>query len=250
MRRRDSDALRCLCGVAPVVTRRSGKRLVVTHRLAAHDRPLGACGRPTRFHQQRQVSGAPRLRPRTRLALGGRPPAQRCLRDAPGRRPFRPATCPSRHGVSRRDCMRSRSTSPLGESDACDGQWSLWVRLRVHGNGSVHGPSRHVTFTSTEVATIRNGACKIVGSPPVPGGHQPRRGVADHTPVGRRWVGRSRQELSLLYGRKGCCASRRGFGRWQKPDGRDPFSVLDRRFCSVAGTRDALEFDDDYGAIG
>ena len=32
-----SDALRCLCGVAPV-TRRSGKSLLVTRRLAAHNR--------------------------------------------------------------------------------------------------------------------------------------------------------------------------------------------------------------------
>ena len=35
--RRDYDALRCLCGVAPV-TRRSGKSLLVTRRLAAHNR--------------------------------------------------------------------------------------------------------------------------------------------------------------------------------------------------------------------
>ena len=37
VRRRDYDALRCLCGVAPV-TRRSGKSLFVTRRLAAHNR--------------------------------------------------------------------------------------------------------------------------------------------------------------------------------------------------------------------
>ena len=37
VRRRDYDALRCLCGVAPV-TRRSGKSLFVTRRLAAHHR--------------------------------------------------------------------------------------------------------------------------------------------------------------------------------------------------------------------
>ena len=37
LRRRDYDALRCLCGVAPV-TRRSGKSLLVVRRLAAHDR--------------------------------------------------------------------------------------------------------------------------------------------------------------------------------------------------------------------
>ena len=37
LRRRDYEALRCLCGVAPV-TRRSGKSLLVTCRLAAHDR--------------------------------------------------------------------------------------------------------------------------------------------------------------------------------------------------------------------
>ena len=37
VRRRDYDALRCLCGVAPV-TRRSGKSLLVIQRRAAHDR--------------------------------------------------------------------------------------------------------------------------------------------------------------------------------------------------------------------
>ena len=37
VRRRDHDALRCLCGVAPV-TRRSGKSLLVTQRRAAHGR--------------------------------------------------------------------------------------------------------------------------------------------------------------------------------------------------------------------
>ena len=37
VRRRDFDALRCLCGVAPV-TRRSGKSMIVTRRLAAHHR--------------------------------------------------------------------------------------------------------------------------------------------------------------------------------------------------------------------
>ena len=35
--RRDYDALRCLCGVAPV-TRRSGKSMIVTRRQAAHNR--------------------------------------------------------------------------------------------------------------------------------------------------------------------------------------------------------------------
>ena len=37
VQRRDYDALRCLCGVAPV-TRRSGKSLIVTRRLATHER--------------------------------------------------------------------------------------------------------------------------------------------------------------------------------------------------------------------
>ena len=37
LRQRDYEALRCLCGVAPV-TRRSGKSLVVSRRLAAHGR--------------------------------------------------------------------------------------------------------------------------------------------------------------------------------------------------------------------
>ena len=37
VRRRDYQALRCLCGVAPV-TRRSGKSVIVVRRLAAHNR--------------------------------------------------------------------------------------------------------------------------------------------------------------------------------------------------------------------
>ena len=43
LRRRDYHALRCLCGVAPV-TRRSGRALVVTRRLAVHNRLRAATG--------------------------------------------------------------------------------------------------------------------------------------------------------------------------------------------------------------
>ena len=64
VQRRDYDALRCLCGVAPV-TRRSGKSLVVTRRLATHARlrdaavPLGPRRRANVIRSQpRQVSGA------------------------------------------------------------------------------------------------------------------------------------------------------------------------------------------------
>ena len=99
VRRRDYNALRCLCGVAPV-TRRSGKSMIVTRRQAAqrpaarHRLPLGP-RRPPRSGQPRQVPVAPspRLWPRARPALGGRPPAERRLRDAPCRRLFRPEPC-------------------------------------------------------------------------------------------------------------------------------------------------------------
>ena len=103
VRRRDYDALRCLCGVAPV-TKRSGKSLLVQRRLAARGRlPLGSCGRPARPGEPRQVSGAARPRPRarTRPAFGGRPSAQRRLRDAARRRLFRPAPRQGRRHVSR-----------------------------------------------------------------------------------------------------------------------------------------------------
>ena len=43
LRRRDYHALRCLCGVAPV-TRRSGRTLLVTRRLAVHNRLRTATG--------------------------------------------------------------------------------------------------------------------------------------------------------------------------------------------------------------
>ena len=52
VRRRDYDALRCLCGVAPV-TRRSGKSLLVTRRLAAHNRLCVAAYHWTRVAAQR-----------------------------------------------------------------------------------------------------------------------------------------------------------------------------------------------------
>ena len=52
LRRRDYDALRCPCGVAPV-TRRSGKSLLVTCRLAAHDRLRDAAYHWARVAAQR-----------------------------------------------------------------------------------------------------------------------------------------------------------------------------------------------------
>ena len=71
--------------------------------------PLGPCRRPTRSGQPRQVPVAPRPWPRTRArpALGGRPPAQRRLRDAPQRRLLRPAPCRDHGYVSR---IRGRSS--------------------------------------------------------------------------------------------------------------------------------------------
>ena len=52
VRRRDYDALRCLCGVAPV-TRRSGKSMIVTRRQAAHDRLRDAAYHWARVAAQR-----------------------------------------------------------------------------------------------------------------------------------------------------------------------------------------------------
>ena len=52
VRRRDYDALRCLCGVAPV-TKRSGKSLIVTRRLAADGRLRNAAYHWARTAAQR-----------------------------------------------------------------------------------------------------------------------------------------------------------------------------------------------------
>ena len=52
VQRRDDEALRCLCGVASV-TRRSGKSLVVTRRLAAHERLRDAACHWARVAAQR-----------------------------------------------------------------------------------------------------------------------------------------------------------------------------------------------------
>ena len=108
VRRRDYHALRCLCGVAPV-TRRSGKSLLVTQRRAAHDRLCDATYHWARVAAQRdpvsheKYPDAPSPRPRTRArpALGGRPSAQRRLRDAPGRYLFRRAPCRNYRYVNR-----------------------------------------------------------------------------------------------------------------------------------------------------
>ena len=55
VRRRDYNALRCLCGVAPV-TRRSGKSMIVTRRQAAHDRLRDAAYHWARAAQRDPVS--------------------------------------------------------------------------------------------------------------------------------------------------------------------------------------------------
>ena len=78
VRRRDFGALRCLCGVAPV-TRRSGKSMIVTRRLAAHNRLRDAAyhwarvaaHRDPASHDKYQSLPGSRSRPRTRAALGG-----------------------------------------------------------------------------------------------------------------------------------------------------------------------------------
>ena len=47
----------------------------------------------------------------------------------------------------------------------CGVSKSRWARLCVHGDGSVHAPSGHLTPTSIAVTTTRIGTCKMVGSP-------------------------------------------------------------------------------------
>ena len=82
LQRRDYQALRCLCGVAPV-TRRSGKSMIVVRRLAAHPRHRGRRGPIGR--RAAPLGGGPRSRRRR-----GRMPR-------PGyRRPDARATAPPR----------------------------------------------------------------------------------------------------------------------------------------------------------
>ena len=54
---------------------------------------------------------------------------------------------------------------------------SRWARLRVHGDVSVHGPSRHFTLSRLNMVEEHtdNGACKTVGSPPQGTGSDARR---------------------------------------------------------------------------
>ena len=103
-------------------------RMIVTRRQAAHDRlrdaayHLGSRRCPTRSGQPRQVPVAPRPRPRSRArsALGGRPLAQRRLRDAPRRHPLRPAPCRDSGYVSRLPgpCSSAHGSRPGREGPA------------------------------------------------------------------------------------------------------------------------------------
>ena len=61
VRRRDYNALRCLCGVAPV-TRRSGKSMIVTRRQAAHDRLRDAAYHWARVAAQRDPASHDKYR--------------------------------------------------------------------------------------------------------------------------------------------------------------------------------------------
>ena len=88
--RRDYDALRCLLrggsGHPPFGEEHDRDAATGSPRPAARRRlPLGPGRRPTRSGQPRQVpvAASPRSWPRPRSALGGRPPAERRLRDAP-----------------------------------------------------------------------------------------------------------------------------------------------------------------------
>ena len=57
----DYNALRCLCGVAPV-TRRSGKSMIVTRRQAAHDRLRDAAYHWARVAAQRDPASHDKYR--------------------------------------------------------------------------------------------------------------------------------------------------------------------------------------------
>ena len=69
-----------------------------------------------------------------------------------------------------------RHSPRLGESDdetargrcghvVCGVSTARWARLCVHGAGSVHAPSCHLTPISTAVTTTQKDTCKMVGSP-------------------------------------------------------------------------------------
>ena len=119
VQRRDYEALRCLCGVAPV-TRRSGKSLVVTRRLAAHDRLRDAAchwaprRRPTRSGQPGQVSGA------TRPAATDTPAP--CVRW-----PTACSTSPARCCATAPASTRTVSGLPLREPDQRPVALGVWM---------------------------------------------------------------------------------------------------------------------------
>ena len=68
----------------------------------------------------------------------------------------------------------------------CGVSKSRWARLCVHGDGRVHGPSRHLTPTSIAVTTTRKGTCKMVGSPfllAIPSSPTSTLGLSDNLPT-------------------------------------------------------------------
>ena len=123
VRRRDYDALRCLCGVAPV-TKCSGKSLIVMRRLAADDRLRNATYHWARTAAQRDPASHNKyqaLRARGHgharvSALGGRSPARRRLRDAARRYLFRPAPSGD-DGYLSRAALGVSALEPLGLLD-------------------------------------------------------------------------------------------------------------------------------------
>ncbi len=103
LRRRDDDALRCLCGVAPV-TRRSGKSLLVVRRLAAHDRLRDAAYHWARVAAHRDpVSRAKYQALRSRGPATGRAGGR-------GRRGIRRCTMPPVPGRPSGNSRRSKRT--------------------------------------------------------------------------------------------------------------------------------------------
>ena len=182
LRRRDYAALRCLCGVAPV-TRRSGKSLLVVRRLAAHDRLRNAAYHWLASLPTETRSAAPSIRRCAAAAMDTPAPCAQwptaCSTSPAPCSATAPASTRTVQEMSPRELVThalDRHSPRLGESDdetargrcghvVCGVSTARWARLCVHGAGSVHAPSRHLTPISTAVTTTQKDTCKMVGSP-------------------------------------------------------------------------------------
>ena len=88
--------------------------------------------------------------------------------------------------------MTKRLVGAVGTSSAACPRRGGRV-LCVHGDGSVHAPSRHLTPISTAVTTTQKGTCKMVGSPfhvaaTTHGAADMQRGQPQAEEPGPRWT--------------------------------------------------------------